>query len=384
MQEITFDNPCVGITGALGFDRSSTGITPRRLPDWTRPQIPAFMEMMVTQPAGVRLEFATDAHSIELDVCLTRIQMAAKEPRTAVFDLVCDGVLMSSHEENSGNVLVVDLRKPAQTEFIAGDSTTVCFKNLPPGLKQCQLWLPTSAQVELRALRVNDQAHVESYQTTPSPLWVHHGSSISHCAEATSPTQSWPAVTASLAGVNLLNLGLGGNCQLDQFVARTIRDLPADLISLKLGINVVNMDSMRERTFTPAVHGFLDTIREKQADTPILIISPIYCPSAETHPGPTLPNEAGKFETFPGNDELRAGCLTLTWIRKILSKLVAQRAQAGDTRLHYLDGLALFGAADADDLPDDLHPNGEGYVRMGQRLHALAFGPARPFDLTTI
>ncbi len=140
---------------------------------------------------------------------------------------------------------------------------------------------------------------------------------------------SWPAVAAAQANLNLLNLGLGGNCQLDQFVARTIRDQPADLISLKLGINIVNMDSMRERTFTPAVHGFLDTIREGQADTPILIVSPIYCPSAETQPGPTLPDAQGKFVTFPGSDEIRAGCLTLTWIRKILSKVVASTPASG-------------------------------------------------------
>jgi hypothetical protein len=41
-----------------------------------------------------------------------------------------------------------------------------------------------------------------------------------------------------------------------------IRDAPADLITLKVGINLVNADSMRERTFRPAVHAFLDTIRE--------------------------------------------------------------------------------------------------------------------------
>jgi len=52
---------------------------------------------------------------------------------------------------------------------------------------------------------------------------------------------------------------------------------PADFISLKLGINVVNGDSMRERSFIPAVHNFLDTIREKKPNTPILIISPIIC-----------------------------------------------------------------------------------------------------------
>lgn len=31
---------------------------------------------------------------------------------------------------------------------------------------------------------------------------------------------------ARLAGVELCNLGLGGSCHMDQYVARTIRDLP--------------------------------------------------------------------------------------------------------------------------------------------------------------
>jgi hypothetical protein len=58
-------------------------------------------------------------------------------------------------------------------------------------------------------------------------------------------------VTARLAGVDLENLAFAGQCKLDQHVARTIRDLPSDAISLKLGINVVNGDTIRERTFIP-------------------------------------------------------------------------------------------------------------------------------------
>lgn len=34
---------------------------------------------------------------------------------------------------------------------------------------------------------------------------------------------------------------------------------------------------MRERTFRPAVHAFLDTIREGHPDTPVLVISAVAC-----------------------------------------------------------------------------------------------------------
>ena len=36
--------------------------------------------------------------------------------------------------------------------------------------------------------------------------------------------------------------------------------------------------------------------------------------------------------------------------------------------ISYQDTLDLFGAEDAADLPDDLHPNPAGYIRMGERF----------------
>jgi hypothetical protein len=281
-----------------------------------------------------------------------------------------------------GDRLKINLADRGKATRERGEAGTVAFTDLPVGLKHCELWLPANAILELRALRIDDGAKIEPPQSRSRRRWVHHGSSISHCMEASSPTQTWPAVAARLADVELLNLGLGGNCHLDQFVARTMRDEPADVLSLKVGINVVNMDSLKERTFAPALHGFIDTVREGKPHTPFLIASPIYCPSAETHPGPTVPNAHGKFVTLPGHQEIRNGSLTLQQMRTIIRDVVATRRKHGDANLHYLDGLELFGADDAADLPDDLHPNGAGYVRMGERFNSLAFGATRPLGGT--
>jgi hypothetical protein len=153
-------------------------------------------------------------------------------------------------------------------------------------------------------------------------------------------------------------------------VARTLRDSDAEFISIKVGINIINMDSMRERIFLPLLHGFIDTIREVKKHTPILLVSPIFCPSAETCPGPTLANEEGVFKTFSGNEHLRQGCLTLVRVRRLISEFVQLRQ---DENLAYLDGLTLFSEDDAKDLPDDLHPNPAGYIRMGTRFAEAVF-----------
>jgi hypothetical protein len=137
-----------------------------------------------------------------------------------------------------------------------------------------------------------------------------------------------------------------------------------------VGINIINMDSMRERIFLPLLHGFIDTIREVKKHTPILLVSPIFCPSAENSPGPTIANEDGMFKTFSGNEHLREGCLTLVRVRQLISDFVELRQ---DENLAYLDGLRLFSEADAMDLPDDLHPNPAGYIRMGTRFAEAVF-----------
>jgi hypothetical protein len=253
-----------------------------------------------------------------------------------------------------------------------GEAYRVRFEGLPSGEKNCQLWLPPNAWVELRAINLDDDSTL-----SPAPRqkrnWVHYGSSISHCAGAAQPVGTWPVVAARKGSVELQNLGFGGQCHLDQFIARTIRDLPADFISIKVGINIANMDSMRERAFRPALHGFLDTIREGKPDTSLLMISPIYCPSVENHPGPTVSTPSGKFVAIPGAEDVREGCLTLVRMREIIEEVVAQRTEAGDLNLNYLSGLKLFSFADIADLPDDLHPNPAGYIRMGKRFFEQVF-----------
>jgi hypothetical protein len=354
------DGP-VRISGALELERTTVGVRPRRLPRWTRPQLPSeFCDMVVAQPSGVRLEFGTAATRLQLDVLITRTRFAdapAVQPAGA-FDLVVDGSPAQRLPVPEGNVLVLDIERGG--ELVPGESSAVVFGPLPGGFKEIEIWLPHACQVELIALRADGP--VRAPATPDRPRWVHHGSSISHCCEAEGPLGTWPVVAARLAGADLLNLGLAGNAMVDQFTARTIRDRPADLISLKLGINVVNGDTMRPRTFGPSVHGFLDTVRDGHPRTPLLLISPITCPTAECRPGPTPSFWEDGVLRFRAVGEPAADALTLTMVREILATVVERRS---DPYLHYLDGPAVFGPID---LPDGLHPDAAGYRRMGERF----------------
>jgi hypothetical protein len=342
-------------------------------------QIPdPFSNEIFRQAGGVRLALETEASTLEFDLAAYRSIFAGLDIPVypVIFDLVVDAGRHAAQTVSDVGTRSFDL----DTNFVDEErrAITLRFERLPPGAKTVELWFPPAATVEICALRADGPVRPARERRR---RWVHYGSSISHCYEAHSPTQTWPAVAAQLAGVDLLNLGVGGSCFLDQFVARAIRGTPAAFISLKVGINVVNADAMKLRTFSPAVHGFLDTVREGHPDTPILLVSPVICPPHEDAPGPTLArDENAPFvaSARPLGAEAAKQALTLRRLRTIVEEVVRIRSE-DDRNLHYLSGLTLFNQGDVGDLPDLLHPNGDGYLRIGERFAAAAFGPDGPF-----
>lgn len=354
----------VECVGALHLEHTNTGLRPHRLPEWTRTQVSEGLRVMSRMPSGVRLQFQTDSKIVGLELLVTRMV----DQSNATVNLGYEDQLLDA-TVTGGNRIVLDTSAKEGFKVERGESEVVWFRELPARRKLIEMWLPHNAFVEVRSLYIDDNASVARFSDS-RPRWVHYGSSISHCMEAQMPAETWPAVAARQLQFSLTNMGFGGQCHLDPFVARSIRDLNAEIISLKVGINIVNMDSLRERVFAPLLHGFLDTIRERHITTPIILCSPIYCPSAENRPGPTIPNEQGKFKTVEGFDLLRQGCLTLQRIRTLIEEVVEIRKKEGDLNLYYINGLNLFGPSDADDLPDDLHPNPIGYIRIGERFAA--------------
>ncbi|MFE4454836.1 SGNH/GDSL hydrolase family protein [Streptomyces sp. NPDC056796] len=376
------------LRGALEVERTGHGLLPHRLPARARAQnTDGQLAMAESQPSGVRIVLRTRATLLELDTLPTKRVYAGAPPRPdGVYDLLVDGRLAGRGGVSGGNTLTIDLAT-GTAETRPGPVGTLRFAGLSAGMKDIEIWLPHNETTELVALRTD--APVEAPAAPGRPVWLHHGSSISHGSDAASPTTTWPALAAALGGVELVNLGFAGSALLDPFTARTMRDTPADLISVKVGINLVNTDLMRLRAFAPAVHGFLDTIREGHPTAPLLVVSPLLCPIHEHTPGPSAPDHTalseGKLRFSAAGDPAgtAAGQLTLSVIRDELARIVEQRAP-GDPYLHHLDGRELYGEADAAELPlpDALHPDAATHRRIGERFAGTAFGPGGPLAAT--
>ena len=272
------------------------GLRPHRLPAWARAQVPdAFMAQTSAESAGVRLAFRTAATTIELDVSARR--MAPDEASDAAAESLrahggrrrrrggarCRRVALPLHLRGPvgprGRRTAVDraLRGPAG----GGERST------SSGCRS-----PTRSSSSPCAPTLRSRRPPTGMPSAGSITAARSATAIARSprrARGRSSPRSPPMST-------LTNLAFSGSAMLDPFTARTMRDQPADLISLKVGINLVNGDAMRMRAFRPAVDGFLDTIREGHPSTPIVVVSPICCEPVERAAGPTMQDPARPYE----------------------------------------------------------------------------------------
>ena len=368
------------LRGCLDLETTADGVVPHRLPAHVRSRYPDPQLLLAeSQPSGVRLAVRTSATWVELDVLPTRMSYLGLPPRPqGVYEALVDGRAAGRATADGGRTVLVDLSS-GRTEVRDGPVVTLRF-DLPGRGSVVEIWLPHNEATTLVALR--SDAAVTPAPPTGRPVWLHHGSSISQGSNAATPTGTWPALAAARGGVDVVNLGFGGSALLDPFTARVLRDQPADVISLELGINVVNTDLMRRRAFGPAVHGFLDTVREGHPTAPLLVVSPLLCPIHERTPGPGAFDPeafaAGRVELRASGDpaEVAAGRLTLEVVREVLARGgrracsgrpapgVPRRPRAVRRRR---TPLRL-------PLPDHLHPDRETHRLVGERFAAIAFG----------
>ncbi|WP_191330399.1 GDSL-type esterase/lipase family protein [Frigoribacterium sp. ACAM 257] len=313
--------------------------------------------------SGVRLEFVTAASLVEVKLKFTRLHVSLlpDKPSPACLGVVADGRdQLLYFDEGAFMRLGADM----DWAHVDGAATKARIElDSVTAPRSVTVWMPPDAAVELLAIRADAPLIAPPHlQRT----WVHYGSSISHGSDM-GPFGPWPVITSRLLELDVTNLGLSGSAHLDGFAARTIRAANAEIITLELGINVVDGGTMTTRTFGPAVHAFIDTLRETHETTPIVVISPIFCPVLEDTPGPAERSPEGKVVGSSLPSRSGDGRLTLRLVRDVLENIVNRRS-IDDAHLHYIDGLTLLGASDGHHLTDNLHPDAAGHRLIGKRF----------------
>lgn len=349
MRELDLIDGPVRWDGAVGVEATGDGVQPWRLPPGDRALHHPGLVAAARCPSGVRLRWRSDTRSVAIALEVRELPGHEGYELPVPLDLVVDDDLVATRTAG-----------PAGGPAGPGRHR-VTFDDLPPGVHDLELWLPPAPAIRVRAVEVDATAHDEPPPPDPRPRWVVYGSSITQ-GSGLRPTRTWPALVARRRGWHLVNLGYTGQCHLDPLVARLIAALPADRVTAELGINVHNFATLRERTFAPAAHGFLATVRDGHPLVPLTVLSPLVSPDRETTPKSVLETPTWRREY--------EGDLTLVAMRGALRQVVDVRRAAGDVHLDYLDGLDVLGPADAGLLPDGLHPNAAGHRVMAERYVA--------------
>lgn len=177
----------------------------------------------------------------------------------------------------------------------------------------------------------------------PDVLWAAYGSSIT-CGSVTNLySNSYINQAAVTAGWDVMNKGLSGSCLCEKEMADYLAELPADVLSLEIGVNMVLF--FEEEETRKRVGYLLETVKKSSA-TDIFVI-----------------------DMFP-NKGLIAVDQDSAYYRHYRSfkDIVRQAASAvGDQRFHLIKGEEVL--KDFTCLSTDLlHPSDNGHIRMGANL----------------
>jgi len=330
--------------GLAGLQEDESGIVPWRLDPKLEPFYHPELLTRALMTAGVHLKFLSQCTSFRLEYDVA----ACREGIPFQFGL---SPLPEFTSEDAEMDVLVNGHKFQPEISSVGEQFTLSLNGLSSGTKEIGIYFPTGGMIRVRRLVLMGDS--VATRAPSQPRWITYGSSITHCRRAEGPTSTWPAIVAKRKGWDALNLGFGGQCKFDPVVARVIASMPADRISLCLGINTYS-GFFHLRTWVPAVEGFIMTVRDGHPKTPLLIISPIL----------SVPWE--KCDEPPAT-------IGLQTMRRSLNEIVAKFSAAGDENIHYLDGLKIIGPGDEHTMPDRLHPDADGIKLMAERF--LKFSP---------
>ncbi len=222
-------------------------------------------------------------------------------------------------------------------------STAVIIKNLPGDDMEYMLYLPLYDGLEKIEIGVTTEADISSPKVNSPqsgrPV-VFYGTSITQGGCASRAGMSYPNILSRMLDREIINLGFSGNGQLDFEIAEAMSAIPASCFVIDCLPNV-SVEQMNEK-YVP----FLEIIRDKQPDTPIILVENILYPYMYFDQ-----------KVFALVNEKNA----------ILKKMFREQKRKGDRKLFYVKGDKLIGESQEATV-DGVHLTDLGFQIMAENL----------------
>jgi hypothetical protein len=280
--------------------------------------------------SGAMVRFKTDSHAIALKAELRDKGIMVHMPLSGQsgFDLYLKTDMGFSFHRN--------VRPSAEKPDIVEG---VFAENLGSEMHECVIYLPLYNGIKTVEIGFAPGAKVQA----PSPLKypapvLFYGSSITQGGCASRPGNTYSHFLTRWLDSNMINLGFSGSGRGEIEMAECIASLKLSAFVMDYDHNAPNPEHL-EKTHEI----FFKTIREKQPDLPILILS--------------------KCDFDNGTPEIN--CKR----REIIKRTYSKAIKAGDKNVYFVDGEKLFGKTDRDACTvDGCHPNDIGFLRMAETV----------------
>ncbi|MEN6549537.1 MAG: SGNH/GDSL hydrolase family protein [Armatimonadia bacterium] len=302
----------------------------RRLPARMKDLVPASVWGLAQHTSGGRLRFASDTGSLGLRARFGGLNYMNNMPRTGQVGVDCwvDG----------------EYWRPLMPTTMSQDFCEPFFENMPRQRREYCLYLGLYAPIELMALGFDEGATIEPAApfAVDKPV-VYYGSSITQGGCATRAGMAYQAIVGRKLNVDFVNLGFSGAGRGEPALAQAVAEIDASCFVMDWAQNCPTLDEFCER-YDP----FIQTIRNKYPETPIVCITPIFSMS----------------EVWGGNGKNAE-------MRDVVRRVVGERIERGDGNLYMVEGFDLLGPDDRDGLVDASHPNDLGFVGMAEGLEPV-------------
>lgn len=280
--------------------------------------------------AGLYVDFTTDADQIYARWTLTTERVAMPHmPATGV-----SGVDL--YVKRGDGWIFAGAARPGKL----ATSEARLVAGLPRGEAAYRLHFPLYNGVKALAIGIPPGAKLQFAARSKQRPIVLYGTSITQGGCASRPGMSYAAILARRLGVPVINLGFSGNGKSEPEVARLVAELdPALFVLDPLG-------NMFPAEVADRIPVFIDIIRERHPDTPILLNENLHYPTTAI-----LAKRKERVEA--SNAHLR--------------RIVEERSAAGERHLSIIPAADLT-ADEGDTTVDGTHPTDHGFVLMANAI----------------
>jgi lysophospholipase L1-like esterase len=291
---------------------------------------------LAQSPSGGRIRFRTDSATVAVRLeypSAPNMSNMHAFGQTGV-DLYADGVYIAT--------AIADKDAAPHKTY---EKALMQFAAQPRREREIVLYLSLYKPVKVLGIGLEKQAKLKPARAfaLARPV-VFYGTSITQGGCASRSGMSYQAILGRTLNIDFVNLGFSGNGMGEPEVARAVAEIDASCFVLDFAQNNRTVESLAQ-AYAP----FIETLRGKHPQTPILAITPIYAA-----------REAG---ADPGKNELQK-------MRDHIRQVVSRRIAEGDRNLQLVEGTDLLGPAQGDGLVDGTHPNDLGFQWMAEGLAA--------------